>query len=264
LGTYTWCYHWELGDQNGDGNIDYAHTIDGRSVILDASDSDDLDFAETVSLSAPTVAGDLPGTCLDSPGPSAGVNPRLPSPDGDLLFSDSGSGATGMFGPEFMEFTAAGSQATLTANAPYYVLPAMYSEVTYGDCIIEVDFNGYSGPGVQLAIIFRSDDVDGGLASYNILALIPGSRTLEFAVWQEGWTQSMVTPIVDEAITLAIPIELRLEVIGSEYVVFINGKYAGGFKDSQITSSGIMGFSITSDGAPASYSFSQVKIFDLP
>lgn len=63
LGTYTWCYHWELGDINNDQMIEYAHAIDNRPVLLDVSDSDDLDKAEQVDLSAPPGSGELPGRC---------------------------------------------------------------------------------------------------------------------------------------------------------------------------------------------------------
>ena len=265
LGTYTWCYHWDLGDVDGDGMRNYAHTFDGRPVVLDESDSDVMDFAEMVTLSAPTGAGDTPGTCLESANPGAVVSPRPPIPNGELLFTDDGNGgAEGMFPPEFMEFAYQGGQAALTANAPNFVLPAMYSGQAYGDSIIEVDITGFSGTGTQMCIIFRSDDVDGGLTSYNIMALIPGSRAIEFAVWRDGWTQSMVQAIADESISLAAPIRFRLEAKGSEYVAFINGKFAAGFIDSQITSAGIMGMSITVDAAQGSFSYDNLKIYSVP
>jgi hypothetical protein len=63
LGTYTWCYHWELGDINKDGMIEYAHALDERPVVLDESDTDDLDLAEKVILSAPADIGLSFGVC---------------------------------------------------------------------------------------------------------------------------------------------------------------------------------------------------------
>ena len=63
LGTYTWCYWWELGDINQDGNIEYAHAIDERPVVLDESDSSDLSLAESVDLSAPADTGMSYGVC---------------------------------------------------------------------------------------------------------------------------------------------------------------------------------------------------------
>jgi hypothetical protein len=63
LGTYTWCYWWELGDINEDGMIEYAHALDERPVTLDQADSDDLSLAETVDLAAPADTGISFGLC---------------------------------------------------------------------------------------------------------------------------------------------------------------------------------------------------------
>jgi len=43
--------------------IDTAHAIDNRPVVLDESDSDDLEFAESVDLGAPADFGVVPGLC---------------------------------------------------------------------------------------------------------------------------------------------------------------------------------------------------------
>ncbi len=63
MGTYTLCYHWELGDVNDDGMIEYAHAFDKRNVLLDESDPDDMDLAEKVTLSVPPGIGELSGQC---------------------------------------------------------------------------------------------------------------------------------------------------------------------------------------------------------
>ena len=63
LGTYTWCYWWELGDINEDGMIEYAHALDERPVTLDQADSDDVSLAETVDLAAPAETGISFGLC---------------------------------------------------------------------------------------------------------------------------------------------------------------------------------------------------------
>jgi hypothetical protein len=63
LGTYTWCYHWELGDVNSDGYIDYAHAFNAPKVVLDESDTDDMDLAERVTLSPNAGTGEQPGVC---------------------------------------------------------------------------------------------------------------------------------------------------------------------------------------------------------
>lgn len=63
LGTYTWCYHWELGDTNNDSYIEYAHAFDLVTVLLDESDPDDPDLAEVVTLVAPSGMSGYPGVC---------------------------------------------------------------------------------------------------------------------------------------------------------------------------------------------------------
>jgi hypothetical protein len=63
LGTHTWCYYWEVGDENDDGNMDYRHALDQRPMLLDPSASDDTLTAVTVDLSAPAGIGELPGPC---------------------------------------------------------------------------------------------------------------------------------------------------------------------------------------------------------
>jgi len=66
LGTYTWCYYWDIGDVNGDNVTDYHHAIDARPVVLDANDSDALEFAETVNLAAPPASGEEEGPCANA------------------------------------------------------------------------------------------------------------------------------------------------------------------------------------------------------
>ncbi len=63
LGTYSWCYHWELGDVNDDGMIEYMHTLWLQRVVLDESDTDDMDLAEKITLTAPAGLEEKPGQC---------------------------------------------------------------------------------------------------------------------------------------------------------------------------------------------------------
>ena len=53
MGAYSWCIDWEEGDLDEDGQIDYFHYIQDGPTILDENDSDDLNFAEEVAISAP-------------------------------------------------------------------------------------------------------------------------------------------------------------------------------------------------------------------
>jgi hypothetical protein len=63
LGTYTWCYWWEIGDINNDSYIEYMHAFDERTVILDENDSDNTELAESVDLVVPPGGTSYPGKC---------------------------------------------------------------------------------------------------------------------------------------------------------------------------------------------------------
>lgn len=62
-GTYTWCYHWEVGDTNGDRVTEYAHAFTTFPVALNENSSDDVDLAVSVDLAAPAGSGEMPGPC---------------------------------------------------------------------------------------------------------------------------------------------------------------------------------------------------------
>ena len=59
MGTYTWCVDWEEGDIDDDGDIDYSHYFIDEPTFLDENDSDELEFAEEVSISAPPIAAGI-------------------------------------------------------------------------------------------------------------------------------------------------------------------------------------------------------------
>ncbi len=59
MGTYSWCIDWEEGDLDEDGQIDYFHYIQNDPTTLDENDSDELEFAEEVDISAPPSSGEV-------------------------------------------------------------------------------------------------------------------------------------------------------------------------------------------------------------
>ncbi len=67
MGAYSWCIDWEEGDIDDDGNIDYFHYIQDDPTILDENDSDDLESAEEVAISAPPSSGAIfEGKCKEN------------------------------------------------------------------------------------------------------------------------------------------------------------------------------------------------------
>jgi len=74
LGTYTFCYYWDLGtDADKDGYVDYAHRNTG-SVTLSATSSDDMNLAQVVNLN--------PGE-MGTPNGKCGNTRPLPSENSD-------------------------------------------------------------------------------------------------------------------------------------------------------------------------------------
>ena len=68
MGTYTWCIDWEEEDKDEDGYFDYYHYITGEPTVLDENNSDELEFAEEVSISAPPVSAMVyEGKCSEHP-----------------------------------------------------------------------------------------------------------------------------------------------------------------------------------------------------
>jgi hypothetical protein len=68
MGTYTWCIDWEEEDKDEDGYFDYYHYITGEPTVLDENDSDELEFAEEVAISAPPVSAPVyEGKCSEHP-----------------------------------------------------------------------------------------------------------------------------------------------------------------------------------------------------
>ena len=68
VGTYSWCIDWEEGDLDEDGQIDYFHYIQNDPTVLDEKDSDELEFAEEVAISAPPSSGTIfEGRCEPAP-----------------------------------------------------------------------------------------------------------------------------------------------------------------------------------------------------
>ncbi len=68
MGAYSWCIDWTPGDVDQDGDFDYFHYIQDDPTILDENDSDVIESAEEVAISAPPSAGRIEdGKCAPAP-----------------------------------------------------------------------------------------------------------------------------------------------------------------------------------------------------
>jgi hypothetical protein len=144
MGTYSWCIDWEEGDLDEDGQIDYFHYIEEGPTLLDENDSDDLDHAEEVAISAPPATAPvfagkcqvLDNSCVgqpqetriySSPGWVMGTDyqPKVtapanyfdyPPPEGITLTNGGGSGfqqAIILVGGQYLEATTSNSYSAM-------------------------------------------------------------------------------------------------------------------------------------------------------
>ena len=71
IGTYVFCYYWDLGtDTNNDGYVDYAHKNTG-SVTLTAQSTDNMNSAQVVMLN-PGSMNNPNGKCGETAPPPSG------------------------------------------------------------------------------------------------------------------------------------------------------------------------------------------------
>lgn len=78
LGTYTFCYDWDLGDVDGDGETEYHHKITGEK-SLKPNSPNDVGKAILVTLSPDSSVSNPNGNCAGEGGGAVG---ELPPQDG--------------------------------------------------------------------------------------------------------------------------------------------------------------------------------------
>jgi hypothetical protein len=174
-----------------------------------------------------------------------------PQPNGPLIFEDDFSGeangAQPLFKDEWMAFDYVDGKGRLTSSYKGYVMPAMYPALELADFYAEFDFQApaaapYSGYG----FLFRSDDTEGGgLDWYYMLRIRPVEGTISLHGWLDpDW-------VVHEKFTLPPGLldptdfnRVRLEAVGDEFRVFVNGTFIFEFTDTTLVDPGIFGFLI--------------------
>ncbi|MFN2273938.1 MAG: hypothetical protein ACK2TX_03725, partial [Anaerolineales bacterium] len=182
-----------------DADVPEGLLLAGDQIVM-GFDNDQLVYVETFALTleepgegvaalpetagsgelTPTVAPvptEMPATATAMPvlpiGPPTNTPvPGQPGPllNGSLLFADTfdtpGS-AVPLFGESTLSFDYVSGRGRLTGYFPGGVLPVMYDEPLVGDFILEVEITTQNlAPGSRAGVIFRSDDIEGGLAYY--------------------------------------------------------------------------------------------------
>ncbi len=214
------------------------------------------------------LACSMGGLLVSEDSPQDMVN-QLPTPrmNGALLFSDDCSGdggAQAMFGDEYMAFSYDNGLCQITANANSSVLPVMYATPTPTNFIVEYELGIISAkPGSKYGVIFRSDDVSGGLAHYYYITVKPADKSVDFDVWNNQWLREESANISSDFLGTDKTTLLRLEVLDNEFRVFLDGVFVIEFLDDQIATPGILGISINSTGAPETFYYDNLKIYEI-
>ena len=196
---------------------------------------------------SPTAPATLQPTAT-SEGVSIAPEPR---PNGPLIFeddfSDGASGAQPLFKDEWMAFDYVDGKGRLTSSYKGYVMPAMYPTPELADFYAEFDFQApAAAPDSGYGFVFRSDDTEGGsLDWYYMLRIRPVEGTISLHGWLDpDW-------VVHEDFTLPPGLldstdfnRVRLEAVGVEFRVFVNGTFIFEFTDTTLMDPGIFGFLI--------------------
>lgn len=186
------------------------------------------------------------------------------TPAGPLLVDDfdGESPAQPLFGAEFMTFAVDAGEGALTALTPGGVLPVMYAEPSVGDFTLEVDIRfPDAAPGSAAGIVFRSDDIPGGLAHYYYVTLRPADSLLTFDEWQNGaWAPITSATIGSGSLDRNGVNQLRLEAHGNIFRVYVNGDLVIHTVDTSLPQPGIVGLSLVAAQSPQTVYFDNLRL----
>jgi hypothetical protein len=144
-------------------------------------------------------------------------------------------------------------------------VPAIYPQVKAADFYAEFDVR-IPSPAADsgYGLLFRSTDVVAGrLDSYYALWLYPGKGTVDLTCWQgPHWTLRKECPLKPGVFSAREKNRVRLEAVGGEFRVFLNGTFVGRFTDKRLEGPGILGLGVADAGdrAEAVY-FAHLRVY---
>jgi hypothetical protein len=200
--------------------------------------------APVVASATPTPVATPP---TPEPAPATPVSLR-PRPNGPLVFeddfSDGAQGARPLFA-DWMAFDYADGRGRLTGQVVGGVLPALYSAPKLADFYAEFDVEASAAVRSDSGFIFRSDDAEGGLAWYYLLGLHPAQGTAGLMCWRNHeWVVNREFTLPPGLLKPTGVNHVRVEAVGGEFRVFLNGTFAFAAADSTLVDAGIFGFYI--------------------
>lgn len=258
-----------------EGDIPGGLGLVGDQILL-GFDRGQLVYVETLALS-PAEPGQGAGLPVEEEdqAAAAGADPAKPTPQhapesGTLIFQDDFEGesarAAPLFGEEFMTYDLAAGRGALTSKFETGVVPVLYQDLTLGDFVLEVEITAVNlAAGSSTGVIFRVDQVGGGLDDYYFLMLGPGEHEVEFAAFKDGaFVRDEAREIPEELRSGDGLYRLRLEVKGEGFRVLLNGAPAAAFTDQHITEPGLVRLVLISNAPPETVYFDQLIVTTHP
>jgi len=179
-------------------------------------------------------------------------------------FIELGYNLRGLFPIETLEVATVDGRLRLASDYPGVVLPALYAEPIVADFRAQFTVQ-VPAPvdGGSYGLIFRSEsDSDNALWSYVLVGIRPSHQEVSLQVFQDGhWVAgpgSSGGPLQFEPAALN---RVRVEAIGENVRVFVNGQWAAYYEGVTLTQPGQVGFYMV-PGKPSALDAKDEVFFD--
>jgi hypothetical protein len=161
-----------------------------------------------------------------------------------------------------MDFETGGGRGVISSKVRG-VLPLMYPKHSLRDFVAEFEAAHPNG-NCQYGLVYRSDDMDGGLDHYYMLTITPQER-IRLACWRSPrWESQKELPLPAGILQKRAPNRVRVEVKGKLCRVHMNGKLIGEFNDAKLAGPGLVGLCLSILGEePASVVFYNLRVYEF-
>ena len=141
----------------------------------------------------------------------------------------------------------------------------MYNFPIIKDFVVEYDLIiGSPKPKNKYGVIFRSDDVPGGLDYYYRISLKPIDKVIELTVWDDNeWVRVDESDIPKQYLNSGETTRIRMEILDNTFKVFLDGEFVHEFNDDILPSAGILGISLGSYDAPETFEYDNLQVFKI-
>ena len=174
------------------------------------------------------------------------------APAPTLLFSEDFDGnttsAVTLFSDEYMSFSTISGQGFLTSGYGPGLLPIVFPDFSSADFIAEFDCMAPEAyEDTNFGFIFRADEtIEDGLDRYYALYIFPQQNAFRMGLFiDDEWYRTDFAQFEVPINTGYAMNHVRLEVMGSQMNLYVNGEFVSGFSEDTNMEAGLMGFFIS-------------------